>query len=257
MGPGKNRGILQNQTQISLLQNTRNRTKRSLLITNPFFNTKKNNTKMKSMMYAALIALTVLTSCTQKEKAAATDHTAAAVTTSRKFNINEHLSTIKWKGKAPDVQHTGAFAVSGSLQTDNKGNINSGHFTIPIASITNFDLSNPDVRNQLLNHLKSPDFFDVALYPNASFRITAVRPYTGTDTGANTLIVGEFTMIGQTHSIEIPANIKMEQEKMTAEGHFIIDRLKWGMSHYSDPKANLYIFPEVEISLHLLLDAAQ
>ncbi|MFT4024017.1 MAG: hypothetical protein QM664_09575 [Flavihumibacter sp.] len=50
----------------------------------------------------------------------------------------------------------GSFAVKGSVKADKKG-VSRGHFTIPIASIKNFDLPD-EVKPELLDHLKSPIF---------------------------------------------------------------------------------------------------
>ncbi|MBL7768754.1 MAG: YceI family protein [Flavipsychrobacter sp.] len=216
---------------------------------------------MKTRMYSAFVALTMLTACSQRETKTVTETSqpeAEVVTvTPTDFKVNEESSTIEWKGNAPDHFHTGAFKVKGSLKTDGKGKITSGDFTNPVASITNFDLTDPDVREQLLNHLKSADFFNMAVHPNTTFHITKVEPYSsGSSSSVNTMITGDFTMIGQTHSVEIPAEVKFEYGKMSAEGNFKLNRLTWGMNNYNDPNSDLYILPEVDLTLKLYLDAS-
>ncbi|GAB3424492.1 YceI family protein [Niabella aquatica] len=195
---------------------------------------------MKRKLYAALIALSVLTACSHNGSISPTD-----------FKVNEESSAVEWKGSAPDHFHRGAFKVSGTLQTNGKGKITGGDFTIPIASISNFDLTDPAVREQLLNHLKSPDFFNLAVHPDAKFHIAKVEPYSNASSAANTLITGDFTMIGQTHSIQIPAVIKTGNNKISAEGSFKLNRLQWGMNSFNDPGAELYILPDVDITLKL------
>lgn len=191
-------------------------------------------------MYAALMALSVFTACSDKDATGPTD-----------FKADEETSSVEWKGSAPDHFHTGAFQVSGNLQTNADGKITGGDFTIPIASISNFDLTDPAIREQLLSHLKSPDFFNMAVHPNAEFHITKVEAYGNTASSANTLITGDFTMIGQTHSIQIPAVIKTENNKISADGAFRLNRLQWGMDSFNDPEAGLYILPDVDITLKL------
>ncbi|ANH83203.1 hypothetical protein A8C56_21465 [Niabella ginsenosidivorans] len=195
---------------------------------------------MKQKIYCAFMALSVLTACSNKGTISLTD-----------FNADEDSSAVEWKGSAPTHFHRGAFKVSGNLQTDGKGKITGGDFSIPVASISNFDLTNTAEREQLLNHLKSPDFFNMAVHPEARFHITKAAPYNNPASSANTMITGDFTMIGQTHSIQIPAVIKTEKNKITVEGSFKLNRLQWGMSSFNDPEADLYILPDVDITLKL------
>ena len=196
---------------------------------------------MKTKVYVALMAISLFTACSNKDEVIATTD----------FKADEETSTLEWKGSAPDHFHIGAFKVSGNLRTNGSGKITGGDFAIPIASISNFDLTDAATREQLLNHLKSPDFFNVAVHPNAKFHITKVEPYSNTTSSANTMITGDFTMIGQTHSIQIPAVIKTENNKISAEGSFKLNRLQWGMNSFNDPEAELYILPDVDITLKL------
>lgn len=195
---------------------------------------------MKRKIYFALIALSVLAACSHEESIQSTDYKA-----------DEESSAVEWKGSAPTHFHRGAFKVSGDLQTDGKGKITGGDFTIPIASISNFDLTNEAEREALLTHLKSPDFFNIMVHPEANFHITKVEPYSDTASSANTLITGDFKMIGQTHSIRIPAIVKTENNQISAEGSFRLNRLQWGMNSFNDPEADLYILPDVDITLKL------
>ncbi|SDD83632.1 YceI family protein [Niabella drilacis] len=195
---------------------------------------------MKITIYSALIAVFVLTACSHKESIRPTD-----------FKADEARSSIVWKGSAPTHFHRGAFKVAGNLKTDGKGNITGGSFTIPIVSISNFDLTNEAERDALLADLKSPRFFNVLVHPEASFHITRIEPYSNAASPANTMITGDFTMIGQTHSVEIPVLIKAEKDKIAAEGSFKLNRLQWGMNSFNDPKETLYILPDVEMDLKL------
>ncbi|MNS47049.1 YceI-like domain protein [compost metagenome] len=171
------------------------------------------------------------------------------------YKVNENSSTIEWKGSAPDHFHVGSFKVTGELKAGDDGDVKSGDFTIPISSIENFDLQDP-VKKQLLDHLKSPDFFNMAIHPNARFQFKKSEPYTGNDeeaiSGANYLLTGNFTMLGQTHPISFPAKITVNKENLLVEANFKIDRTKWGMLMDSDPNKPLYILPDVNIKLKLI-----
>ena len=161
---------------------------------------------------------------------------------------------MEWAG--PAANHIGTFAVESEDIKVKKNQLHSGSFVIPISSITDFDLPE-EVKPVLLNHLKSADFFNMALYPEAKFNITSVQPYSGTDQnaidGANTLITGDITLLDQTHSISFPANINITNGTMHAEAKLIIDRTQWGMNYAADPAlGDHHIYPDVNIHLKLI-----
>lgn len=176
------------------------------------------------------------------------------------YAVNEKSSKIEWKGSAPDHFHVGSFVVQGHLSVDKGGRVNGGDFKIPIASIQNYDLPD-EQKEQLLTHLKSPDFFNIAVHPNAEFHITEAGPYQSDDPDAaedaNYLISGSFTMIGQTHQISFPASITIEGAQLIARASFKLNRLKWGMTSYNDPEEPLYLLPDVEIKLKIMSDTGQ
>ncbi|MBX2922968.1 MAG: YceI family protein [Chitinophagaceae bacterium] len=166
------------------------------------------------------------------------------------YIVDESHSVIGWKGAAPDHFHEGSFSLWGKIHGDSNGNIKDGKFSIPIASIKNFDL--PDtIKPQLLDHLKGQDFFNIALYPDAGFEIERVTPYDKFSPDTTHIIQGVFTMLGKTNTISFPAKITFENGSIRTQAGFSIDRLKWGMASFSDPNGELYIFPEVEIKLDI------
>lgn len=166
--------------------------------------------------------------------------------------VNESSSKIEWKGMAKDHFHVGSFGVKGSLRTDKKGTITAGDFIIPIASIEDYDLKDP-VRKTLLDDLKSIRFFNLPVFPDAKFHILSCTPFTTKDTaaidGSNYMLRGEFTMLGQTHSLAFPARISTTSTGIDAEAKFVLDRTRWGMNIFTDSTKPLYILPGVNIHL--------
>ncbi len=86
-------------------------------------------------------------------------------------------------------------------------------------------------RDKLTNHLKSPDFFDVAKYPSAKFRSAKI---TKTDTGHT--ITGDLTLHGVTKSITFPATItKGADGGVSSSAEFAINRQDFGISYPGMP----------------------
>lgn len=170
----------------------------------------------------------------------------------RDYVIDNTTSIIEWKGSAPDHFHLGSFTVTGRFNTTGIGQIESGEFVIPINSIKNFDL--PDsIKPQLINHLLSADFFNAVLYPEAKFKIYQVQSYEGGDTsaieGANYRIEGDFSMLGQTHQLSFAAKISNSEDTVRTEAKLKIDRTKWGMNSFTDPKQPLFILKDLNLQL--------
>lgn len=191
--------------------------------------------------YYAVMALFFATACSDKDSDG-----------NSRFKVDETYSAVEWKGSAPTHFHEGAFKVSGTIDLDANNKISAGTFTIPIASISNFDLTEPD-KTTLLNHLKSSDFLNLALHPEAKFKITKVEDYAQEGTSMNAKITGDFTLIGQTHSISFPARVLVTQNKLSAEGTLTFNRLQWGMNSFNDPNdpQALYILPDIKITLKI------
>jgi polyisoprenoid-binding protein YceI len=79
---------------------------------------------------------------------------------------------------------------------------------------------------QLTGHLKSPDFFEVATYPESTFVLNRV---TSTDSGYE--ISGEFTLHGVTKHISFPADVSVTDEAVRATSQFVIDRFDFGIEY--------------------------
>jgi polyisoprenoid-binding protein YceI len=74
----------------------------------------------------------------------------------------------------------------------------------------------------LTAHLKTPDFFDVAKFPKATFVSTKIEP--GTAGGDNYTITGNFDLHGVKKSITFPATIKVMPESVAVDAEFAINR---------------------------------
>jgi polyisoprenoid-binding protein YceI len=103
--------------------------------------------------------------------------------------------------------------------------------------------------DRLTNHLKSPEFFDVAKFPTSSFVSTAIEAG-GKDPKAKDAthtVTGNLTLHGVTKSISFPAKIAVSGDKATLDSEFFINRKDFGITYPG--KANDLIRDEVVIKL--------
>ena len=116
------------------------------------------------------------------------------------YKIDASNSKINWKGyKTLGSQEGTVLFDSGSLELDGD-NIIGGNFTVNMSSIAAIEHN-----ERLENHLKSADFFDVASFPNATFKI--INCTTKND---KLWITGEITIKNITKEIAFPASLKLE-----------------------------------------------
>lgn len=76
--------------------------------------------------------------------------------------------------------------------------------------------------DRLTAHLKTPDFFDVAKYPKATFASTRIEP--ANTTGATHTVTGNFELHGVKKSISFPANIQVAPDDVSVNSEFAINR---------------------------------
>ncbi len=75
-------------------------------------------------------------------------------------------------------------------------------------------------------HLRTSDFFDVETYPTMTFAATTARP-----TGPGKAdINGEFTVVGQSRAVTVPASYVVANNIVTITAKLDIDRSQWGLS---------------------------
>jgi polyisoprenoid-binding protein YceI len=81
--------------------------------------------------------------------------------------------------------------------------------------------------DDLTKHLKTPDFFDVAKYPKATFTSTKIEP--GNAAGATHNVTGNFELHGIRKSIAFPATIQVAADSVSVNAEFAISRTDFGL----------------------------
>lgn len=170
------------------------------------------------------------------------------------LKLDTKASSIEWKGtKKIGNFHSGNVAVKdGQIDTNEKNEIIGGTVTVDMTKITNADLAaDPDSQKKLVGHLSSADFFDVAKYPTATFKISSV-----TRKGKDHIVKGDLTIKGKTNPVEFPAKIETTATTATAGVKMKIDRTKWDIkygsgNYFKELTADKIINNDIEFVLKL------
>ena len=104
----------------------------------------------------------------------------------------------------------------------------------------------------MVNHLKSPDFFDVKQFPFSTIAITGVK----STNIENKTVTGNLTIKGITHPVTFPAIIEVKSEMVKANGRLVIDRTNWDVRYRSgkfyDNLADKTISDSVEFNIEIV-----
>lgn len=187
-------------------------------------------------MKTYLLILSVLlfaTSCggEVKNKVEGKDAQKVASGQGETLTIDTKASAIHWKGSKPAGagSHEGTINLKEGTLTINGTTLVSGSFIIDMGSIVDTDLTDSKMNEMLVNHLKSPDFFDVEKYPMAYFTITSVKEVQGNDLVTHT-ISGNLKMKDVEKNITFDAKITKEGDVYKAVTlPFAIDRTQWNV----------------------------
>lgn len=156
------------------------------------------------------------------------------------LTVNTEKSRIDWVASKKADFHTGFFPIkSGSVQVD-AGKLTGGKFVL---DMTNLKVTDAVGGDRLNGHLKSPDFFDVAKFAEATYEITGVN-YTSANTAD---LSGTLTLKGASFPVKLTAQIRNNDEKgFFAQAFLALDRnlvgITWGAGNVSN---------DVELAIHI------
>ena len=200
-----------------------------------------------SLFLTILITLLLVCSCANPaaDKSKAVTGTPVPVSSvgvgGDKYSITNTNSKIEFIGSKVTGNHHGFFQkFSGAIEF--AGAPEKSRVTISI-EMSSAVTDTPDVTK----HLQTPDFFDVAKFPQATFVSTEIKA--GGDKGATHTVTGNFTLHGITKSISFPATIGVAADAITVESTFSIKRQDFSLN-YAGAADNL-IRNDVLLTLHV------
>jgi polyisoprenoid-binding protein YceI len=156
------------------------------------------------------------------------------------YTVNAEKSKVEWVGSKKSDYHTGYFTVkSGSVQVDG-GKLKGGEFVIDLANVKVTD----GAGEKLAGHLKAPDFFDVAKFSEATYKITSVTYSSDNKATIN----GTLNLKGVSLPVSMPVAVRNADAKdgFFAEAFLSLDRSLFGVSYGAGMIAN-----DVQLAVHI------
>lgn len=194
---------------------------------------------LRSLPFFLVLAFVGLSACanvgdapeaTVEDAAPTTD--AAEPFTGTPIAIDTTQSEITWRAAKVTRTHDGGFRMFDGVVYRDGDSITGVDLSIDPASIWSDT-------EKLTGHLKSDDFFDVAQFPEATFRADSFEPLAAADSTewaeATHRIGGVLTMHGQAQRITFPAKVTVTDDAVTATADFLIERGRWGLTYPGAP----------------------
>ncbi|MCS6818745.1 MAG: YceI family protein [Chitinophagales bacterium] len=150
------------------------------------------------------------------------------------FDADVSQSKLAWTGKKIGGKHNGLVKIKSGFISFKDGKPEAGKFEIDLTTISCSDLTDPAKNADLVNHLKSDDFFSVEKYPISTLTITKFSPIEKAPKGQpNYKVFGNLNIKGKNNPIEFPAYIDVKGKTLTGKADFSIDRTKWDITYKS------------------------
>lgn len=199
---------------------------------------------------SALVAATMFTSCSEAPAPApaVADNTPAILKGDKNLSVDLTASTLHWKGEMLGLySHDGNVGVTNGNVTMKDGVITGGSFTIDMAAITPLDNGYDEAdhsKANLIGHLSSPDFFDTANHPTATFTITGATA---------TTVTGNLTLKGKTNP-ETVENLTLTADGTGAKiaGKMKVDRKKYDVN-FDMPVKDKVLSNDINFDINLVV----
>lgn len=145
------------------------------------------------------------------------------------YNIDTKATKVVYVGKKVTGEHTGNVDVKSGALTFQGEEITKGEVVVDMNSLSSTDLTDKEMNAKYLGHMKSPDFFDTAKYPDSKLVIKNSKT-----TPKGLEVTGDLTMIGQTKPVTfLVTDLKKSDSTVTAKANITLNRTNWGLKYGS------------------------
>jgi polyisoprenoid-binding protein YceI len=174
------------------------------------------------------------------------------------YHVNTERSRVEWTGRNLMSAHTGTIKLrTGHIET-RRDCLVQGAFTLDMNSIENSDVHDPKMRELLIWHLKSDDFFDVQRFPVAEFEIKKVDALPDARPSSPTCeVTGNLTLKGVTAEVTFRTMVATTSDgSLAIDAHFDIDRTHWnvlyGSGKFYERLGKHLVNDEISLALKLI-----
>lgn len=212
----------------------------------------------KSPLIIGLFALSFFFTSCDEQKTQSTEETTEEETATSEVDddkiadgtyvVDVDNSSVNWKGTMIGVySHTGTLNFNKGKMSVRDGKIEGGMLEVDMTSLQPTDENyEPEEegksKEDLVNHLKSDDFFLVSEYPTASFVIVEVSENT---------VTGEMTIRGNTNKIKVEGvEIHKHGNEVHIQGSTVLDRQKYEVK-FSHPMEEMVLSDDLEIEFDI------
>ncbi len=145
------------------------------------------------------------------------------------YKVDTAATKVEWIGKKVAGDHKGLIKVKSGDLTATGDILSGGSVVMDMPSLTNTDLTDKEWNDKLVGHLKAPDFFDTAKFPEAILKIKSSKK-----TAKGLDVMGDLTIKGITKPITFTAtDVKATATSLTAKAVVVVNRINYGVEYNS------------------------
>lgn len=172
------------------------------------------------------------------------------------YNVDSQSSVLNYEGSKPTGKHNGTVNFKAGVLTFENGAVTSGNVVFDLNTI-NDKTTDGEMKMKLEGHLKSPDFFDVAKYPEAKFEFVSLQPLQKAENGLTHEMTGNMTIKGITKQLSFKVSILENGNEIAITApQFVFDRtifdIKYNSKKFFPSLKDKLINDEIGISFKMI-----
>lgn len=178
--------------------------------------------------------------------------TSTLLTAQKKYEADPSSTVIGWKGdKIVGSEHVGTIDLKSGWLTLEGNAITGGEFVVDMNSIKNSDIKDEKMRERLIGHLKSDDFFGVEKYPLSRLVVTGSSKFVA----GKAVVKGTLNVKAATHPVEFTVTESKNGAVTTYTADITFDRslydVRFGSGKFFSNLGDNAINDEIKLNVRL------